>query len=287
MRRISATLLSAVLVCSWTLSASAATIYGTAYLGPSGPATLYTINSTTGAATSVGATGFNRVGAIDFDPLNGMLYGIGVDPVSSNFDLITLNIATGVATPVGPLGVGDPAGLPGFADMSFRSDGALYAIDGANTVYTINTSTGAATSIGKIGVSTAGGNALAFSLSDALYKVDSAFAFLVDQTNGTGTIVSAINYPTGSSNANGMDFDPATGALFASVRGSERGIVLATIDVATGSVTKIGQSVTGLDGLAVQPSANGVPDAMSTLWLATPVGMMLFFARQRRRAKLA
>jgi len=297
MRRISAALIIALQFCFWALSAPAATIYGTAYSGPLGPATLYTIDSTTGAATPVGATGFNRVGAIDFNPLNGMLYGIGVDPVSRNFDLITINTATGLATAVGPLGVGG-LGFLGFADMSFRSDGTLYAIDGDTTIYTINTSTGAARSIGGIS-SMPFGNALAFSLSDTLYKVDNEAAYIVDQTNGSGTFVSFMNYPNVGDRANGMDFDPATGVLFASVRNSPfgPGVVdsapaapfnyLATIDLATGNVTTVGQTVNNLDGLAVQPAGQGVPDSMSTFWLAIPAGVMLLFTHQKRRAKLA
>jgi hypothetical protein len=294
MRRICATLMSALQLCCCAFSVSAATIYGTAYSGPSGPGTLYTIDSTTGAATPVGATGFNRVGAIDFNPLNGMLYGIGVDPVSTNLDLITINTATGLATAVGPFG-GGITGFVGVANMSFRSDGTLYAIDGLATVYTVNTSTGAATPIGGAG-GLPSGNALAFSLSDTLYKVDDEAAYIVNQPNAG--FVSFINYPDGEDRANGMDFDPATGVLFASVRHSPfgPGLVtngpadtafnyLATIDLATGNVTSIGQTVTNLDALAVQPEGQRVPDWMSTLWLAIPV--TLLFANQRRRAKLA
>ncbi len=294
MRGISVAVISTVQLCFCTLPVSAATIYGTAYSGPTGPATLYTIDSTTGAATPVGATGFNRVGAIDFNPLNGMLYGIGVDPVSTNFDLITINTATGLATAVGPFG-GGITGFVGVADMSFRSDGTLYAIDGLATVYTVNTSTGAATPIGGP-QSLPFGNALAFSLSDTLYKVDNEAAYIVNQTHGSGTFVSLINYPDSEDRANGMDFDPATGLLFASVRHSPFGPgfvnnapadtpfnYLATIDLATGNVTTVGQTMNNLDALAVQPA---VPDSMSTLWLAIPLGVILFSTGQRRRANL-
>ena len=101
MRRICATLMSALQLCWWTLSVSGATIYGTAgTFGAQGPATLYKIDSTTGAASPVGVTGFDRVGSIDFNPLNGILYGIGADPVSGSFNLITINTATGLATAV-------------------------------------------------------------------------------------------------------------------------------------------------------------------------------------------
>jgi hypothetical protein len=172
------------------------------------------------------------------------------------------------------------------SDMSFRSDGTLYAIDGITTVYTINTSTGAATDIGFVS-SFPAGNALAFSLSDTLYKVDNEAAYVVNQTNGSGTLVTSMNYPNATDRANGMDFDPATGVLFADVRHGPfgPGLVtngpadtafnyLATIDLATGNV----------DALAVQAA---VPDSMSTLWLAMPAGGMLLFTRQRRRANLA
>jgi len=222
-----------------------------------------------------------------------MLYGIGVDPVSTNFDLITINTATGLATAVGPLGVDIRPGA--MSDMSFRSDGTLYAIDGLNSVYTVNTSTEAATLLGGVS-SFPSGNALAFSLTDILYKVDNEAAYIVNQTHGSGTFVSLINYPDSEDRANGMDFDPATGLLFASVRHSPFGPgfvnnapadtpfnYLATIDLATGNVTTVGQTMNNLDALAVQPA---VPDSMSTLWLAIPLGVILFSTGQRRRANL-
>src|SRR5690242_7730213 len=102
--------------------ASAVTIYGTALLGPNtgsptSATTLYTIDPNTGTATPIGATGYNQVGAIDFNPSTGILYGTGVNPTTKSVDLITINTATGVATSVGATGVGN------FQDISFRSDG--------------------------------------------------------------------------------------------------------------------------------------------------------------------
>jgi hypothetical protein len=297
MLRISATLISALQLCWWTLSVSAATIYGTAgTFGAQGPATLYKIDSTTGAASPVGVTGFDRVGAIDFNPLNGILYGIGADPVSGSFNLIRINTATGLATAVGPLGVDIRPGA--MSDMSFRSDGTLYAIDGLNSVYTVNTSTGAATLLGGVS-SFPSGNALAFSLTDTLYKVDIEAAYIVNQTNGSGTFVTSMNYPNATDRANGMDFDPATGVLFASVRHGPFGPgfvdhgpadmpfnYLATIDLTTGNVTTVGQTVDSLDALAVQPAVPSVPDSTSTLWLAIPA-VILLCANQRRRTNVA
>ena len=186
---------------------------------------------------------------------------------------------------MGPLGVDIRPGA--MSDMSFRSDGTLYAIDGLNSVYTVNTSTGAATLLGGVS-SFPSGNALAFSLTDILYKVDIEAAYNVNQTNGSGTFVTSINYPNATDRANGMDFDPVTGVLFASVRHGPFGPgladnaptdtpfnYLATIDLATGNVTAVGQTVNNLDALAVQPAAQRVPDSISTLWLAIPAGVLL------------
>ena len=81
-----------------------------------------------------------------------------------------------------------------------------------------------------------------------------------------------------------MDFDPATGTLYGSVHTSTfNPNYLVTIDLSTGVVTNVGSAVIGLDGLAVQPmQSNGVPDAMSTLWLALPLAGLLALAKSRQ-----
>lgn len=254
-----------------TLSASTTTTYGTAYLGPAGPATPYSIDSTTRAETPVGLAGFNRVGEI---------YGIGTDPLSGDFNELTINTTTGLAMAAGPLAVS--RSLNGIADMSFRSDGTLYAIDGFNRTYTINTTTGAAKLIGG-GPGAAGGNALAFSLSDILYRVDDDEAWSVDQANGSGTSVTDMNYPNppraSNPGANGMGYAGSTAGLTNS---------LTNIDVSNGGVTVIEQTMPGLNALAVAPARPAsVPDVMSTLWLALPLGIMLFLARRTSRCNSA
>ena len=59
--------------------------------------------------------GFDRVGAMDFDPLTGRLYATGVRPADRTPVLITIDAATGVGTEVGPTGI-----RPTIAGMSFR-----------------------------------------------------------------------------------------------------------------------------------------------------------------------
>src|SRR5437868_498601 len=58
------------------------TLYGSAFVGAAGPATLFTIDTATGAATAVGPIGFNRVGALAVSP-QGILYGIGFNGTDS------------------------------------------------------------------------------------------------------------------------------------------------------------------------------------------------------------
>ena len=66
-----------------------------------------TINTTTGAATAVGALGFGVVYGLAFDPNTNTLYGSNIA-----FDqLITINTTTGAGMVVGPLGFGVVSGL--------------------------------------------------------------------------------------------------------------------------------------------------------------------------------
>ena len=92
--------------------------------GPTGPATLYHISPTTGAATAIGPIGFARVGSLDFSPIAGKLYGVGSNGGSAV--LITINPSTGAGTQVGPLGFIAGGGI---YDIAFRPlDGRLFAL---------------------------------------------------------------------------------------------------------------------------------------------------------------
>src|SRR3954447_14076595 len=102
MRHIILSLIGAAALFCSLLSANAVTIYGSAEIG-GGASTLYTIDPNTGIATAVGTgIGFDRVGAIDFDPSTGILYGMGATDI---FQLIKIDTTTGVGTPVGPTGL--------------------------------------------------------------------------------------------------------------------------------------------------------------------------------------
>ena len=95
---------------------------------------LYTVNTTTGAATALGnvSSGYTSAGDLAF--VGGELFLSSTG--RSTDSLFKLNTTTGIGTRVGSLGVGAVYGLA-------SNDGAnLYAVSG-NTVYLVNPLTGA------------------------------------------------------------------------------------------------------------------------------------------------
>jgi hypothetical protein len=239
-------------LCAVTVSsqiwAADPVLYGAAYNGPGSPASLYNVNPLTGAPTLIGAIGFNQVGAIDFDS-SGNLYGVGRRTNDNTQVLLTINPLTGAGTQVGPTGLSVD-----LQDISFRNgDNALYAYVSSD-IYTINTLTGAATLLGNTGDGFPQGNGMAFSPSNTLYKADNSQLSTINQGTGFATAGPALVYPVESSRVNGMDFDNATGVLWASVTTGSAGTnYLATINVSNGSVTYIGATQSGMDALAVIP----------------------------------
>jgi hypothetical protein len=267
---------------SATFSASAQTIYGTAFGGPGGEAILYNIDPNTGTATPIGAgTGFDRVSAIDFDPFTGILYGIGLNVAADKFQLITIDTTTGVGTTVGDTqGIGT-APNSAFTDISFRSDGTLFGFTGGGNIFTLNLTTGAATFVGFIGGGgnpPGSGNALAFNPSDTFYRLSGADIYTINPADGVATDTGTnVNYPGSFVNprTNAMDYDLTTGILYASVvQGDTRpGSVpganfIAEIDLATGVFTNPQLTVIGLDGIAIAAAVPEPATWFSALLLA-------------------
>jgi hypothetical protein len=260
-------------------------IYGSAYSGSGGPATLYTINPNTGAATPVGAIGFKQVSALDFDPSNGRLYGVATD-ANGNPLLLTINTATGAGTEVGSLGA--------FRDLSqdiaFRpSDSTLFSYN-VGKIFTIDPTTGNATFVGDDPNGFPDGNGLAFSSSGTLYTADQTDLRIIDQTTGNITHLVNLNYPLGSSRANGMKFDFSTDTLYASVVAGNRSGTnnyFATIDIGSGIVTEIGPTVSGLDAIAIENVAVPTPEPTTLTLLATGFLAIGGFGLNRWRRRLA
>ena len=294
-RIVAACLLCVSLVAG--VNAQTSTIYGSAYSGPGGAATLYTLDSSTGAATAVGPIGFAQVGALAFAP-NGTLYGVGYDTTNDESILIAIDPSTGAGTLVGSLGLSDYT-----QDIAFRpSDGKLFAyIEGS--IYTIDVATGAATLVGDTG-GFPDGNGIAFQGS-TLYLANSGGSGAdgtlqqINQATGVVSDIVPFAYGSGFTTANnpraaGMKFDPATGTLFAAIvegSGPANTRILATINISTGAVTDIGTSVAGLDAIAISgavlPPPVAVPVQVPTLsqWglIATIALLLLATAAVRRR----
>jgi len=221
-----------------SVPADASTLYAVSGAG-NAPSSLYTVDTTTGAATLVGATGFNHVTGLDFDPVTGVLYG----HVSNLFgsggatQLLTINKTTGAGALVGTSGIQSP-------DMSFNSAGTLYAWGEFTTIvsddlYTINLATGAATVVGEAGIGTSN-TGIAFNSSDTLYVKSGAQIFTMDA--GTGLV----NGPSATLDVNlnnALAFDE-NDALY-SIQRSGGTTFLYSIDLGTNHATLVGDMGVG------------------------------------------
>lgn len=190
-----------------------------------GASTLYVLDSTTGAIDHVvGATGFNHIVAMDVDPVTGQIFAYS----NASDQLLILDPDTGAATVVGSWG---GAQIP---DMSFRSDGTLFAwvesgAGGSDDLATIDTTTGAVTIIpSPIGTSRTG---VAFDSADNLYVKTSSTLYHVDPADGS--VISSVSLSM--SEVNLLEFSPDdilyTGRRFGPYTSQD------IIDVATGQVT--------------------------------------------------
>jgi hypothetical protein len=239
----------------WASAASAVPVlYGTAYNGPDGLATFYSVDPTTGAATAIGAIGFERVSGMDFHPGTGVLYAVAERGDGSDVPvLITIDPTTGAGTEVATLnGAAAHSFGDAYSDISFRADGTLYTyLDPNDGLGTIDVVTGTLTELGTTNVGCCG-NGIAFSSGGVLYHANDTALNSLDQTTGAATQVALLGFPFGQvfPRVNAMDFDPDTGTLYAAVR-RDFANYLATVDPVTGAVGMIGASQNGLDALAV------------------------------------
>lgn len=232
-------------------------LLGSAHTG-GGPATLYWIDPATVGAGVLGAIGFDRVGAIAKHPTTGVFYAAAQRPAPDGTPvLITVDPVTGAGTEIGPTGVAGSV-----TDMSFYSDGTLYLFDGPTggyNLHTVNLTTGAATLVGNTGLAGSGGGlAMWFDALDVLYiattLTPTTSLHSVSRLTASATLVGTFTYTGAVCTTpvmNAVDRDPLTGLFYASVRcfGSLTNS-LATVDTGTMIVNVIGQSVTGLDGVA-------------------------------------
>ncbi len=108
---------------------------------------LFSIDTTSAAATAIGAAGGGNVGGLDFDPATNTLFGL--DDQTAGTRLVSINTTDGTRTIIGNLGAGilDCNGLA-YCDV----DQNLYTINATSEqALRINPATGAATVVGATG----------------------------------------------------------------------------------------------------------------------------------------
>lgn len=136
---------SALAVLLFAVAAPGIAAVGTGYSVQSdGSQKLYRIDLATGVATALGATGFDGIEGLAFDPGCKALYG--VDDVKDR--LVTCDVKTGACTTVGSLGVDVTD-----TGLAFSSDGRLFMSTDAPKnplrFFTLDPKTGAATWVGN------------------------------------------------------------------------------------------------------------------------------------------
>jgi hypothetical protein len=226
--------------------------------GDSQASNFYSIDPTTGTATLIGPVGFDSVSGVAFHPTTGVLYAVGIIAGGGLHLLLTIDTATGAGTLVGPTNVFRASGCSDrVSDLSFRSDGTLYAYaESCAQLGVINTSTGAFTLVGATGQSD-NGNGMAFSPGGVLFHAGGQNVGTLDQTTGVLTPGADLTFPATcpSARVNAMDFQPGSGTLFVVQRCDSTNRHLGTLNTTTGVITDIGASVSRLDAIDFHPTS--------------------------------
>jgi uncharacterized repeat protein (TIGR01451 family) len=229
---------------------------------------LYTIDSTTAAATLVGpimigTTQVNHVVGLAVDPTTGTLYGFMNGQAADCTDfgqgtLLTIDKATGAATVVGSTGAA-AIQSPG---MTFDPFGTLYAWgECCNTVgddlTVVDTTTGTTSKVGECSCSTFA-TGIASNSNGVMYLKSSGTLYRLNQF--TGHRFDAVSLDATPSNM--LAFGPSD-VLYTGTRGSAgpSAFTLQTIDPATGDVTTVGtNSVQKIGALAWDLGTPTAPD---------------------------
>jgi hypothetical protein len=125
-----------------------ATLYGNTSVPYGGETAdeLYSINTTTGAATAVGLIGDDSVYALAFDQ-SGDLFG-----VDGTCDLVGISTASGAGTVIGSTGLAPNGGCGAYDIASDPTSGMMYLADGfSSSLYTVDLTSGAASLVGPYG----------------------------------------------------------------------------------------------------------------------------------------
>lgn len=154
------------------------------------PFNIYSIDTTTGTATSVGNLSFASA-AIARQPTTGLIYYYAINASGGRYSVATWNPATNTNTTLsGTVNVYLPR-------LAFRADGVLYGMDSNNVLYTLNTTTGAiATTVGTVtgaGLATGLGGDMGFSPTGTLYLVAGTTLYTISGTTTTAVGATGIS----------------------------------------------------------------------------------------------
>ena len=257
---VSAAAVAVFLLLAASPCAAQQTLWGSSSKGGTNPSSLFAIDRATGLATFVGSSGLgDGIGALRFDPITGVLYGI-LGSNCTGARLVTVDAATGAGTLVGPV-VGDgfdggttTACAGGSDALAFAPDGSLYVGGyqfGAVKLLKVDKTTAAVLESHPVLDSISG---LAFDPAGRLWACHgnamfNAMLHTIDPATGAYTSTLPLSEFAIVSD---LAFT-AEGTLYASLPSEN---MLATIDPTTGLLTRIGvfgATVVKVSGLAFSP----------------------------------
>lgn len=268
----------ALLVASLLLLLSAAARADVLFGATGGGATsnLYVLSLTDGSARTIGPIGQGVTG-LAFDRTARVMYGVTTGPSACSRCLIRIDLTTGGGAPIGPLGLT-------ISELEFGADGLLYGwAEGPDALARINTTTGAGTVIPGSGIGTFGdGMALVGSTMYVMPEGDNGLFYTVNTGNGTVAAVGTLSgSPIGGASVSAAATDPSTNIVFAGI--NNFGVppsFLVTVNVITGAMTTVGQTVTGIDALAFGPDPFAVPTTSE--WSLILISLALVAVGMRR-----
>jgi len=268
---------------------------------------LWRINLATGSQTRVSDQGL-PTGYLDLEALaiNSRNELFGVDDDSKT--LVRVSMVTGVASAVGGTtsNLGVPLGTSLDFGMAFACDNEAYVVsDVEASLFRANTTTGELTRIGTAGslgapitdIAIRGEEAFGIGVGlDGDGNTDSPNLYRVNLNQGTASLIGPLGAGASPYNNAGLSFDEQ-GQLWAitdrrQVGGQDLASEILKIDTTTGQATLVGQSIVGLESLAIGPASqcdqttavtsHGIP-TVDRWALAVLVGLMLGFGLSRTR----
>ncbi|MGE0368559.1 MAG: IPTL-CTERM sorting domain-containing protein [Candidatus Dadabacteria bacterium] len=256
-------------------ASQAQVLYGaaTGQISGDAPSSLYRIDPGTGAAELIGPIGFDGVTGLETLPDGRLVGSANSDQEDDNIAvLIEIDRNTGAGSLIGTLG---NSGIPGecgrMPDLAFSCDSELLygysdnCSDIPEGLNLINPDNAVATPIGSSGFGD-GGNGLAIDPRTSIFyatPIDAHGLVILNPDTGAGTVIPSTvgNVPNA---INAMDFHPLSGRLYGSFKdfnniigNGSRESYLVTINIATGSLIIIGQTVLGLDAIVFEDDCTG------------------------------